>query len=184
MKLVPGSGLLVSGCLAFAGLKTQNSNSEPETRNQIKMRILIPCLFAIATLVGCDLLGKSGPEEVRLEIQGEPGQEVRLITSSFFLTSRIQDVRDDGSAIDSLAILLFDADTSVITFPFNEIYDIRSDQQFYVRVNRFAPDSDNLEMRMWVDDDLKFEREATPDRDSLQFIYNFRGAPGQDNVEL
>ena len=133
---------------------------------------------------GCDLLGKSGPEEAQLEIQGEAGQELRLITSTFFLTDRIQDIRDDGSVLDSLSILLLSADTSVISLPFDSAYNISSDQRFYVRLNRFNPEDDNMMVRIWVDDDLKFEREPDGQRDSVQFIYNFRGAPGQDNVEL
>ena len=146
--------------------------------------ICLLVLCAGTVLAGCDLLGKSGPEEAQLEIQGETGQELRLITSTFFLTDRIQDIRDDGSVLDSLSILLLSADTSVIALPFDSTYNIRSDQRFYVRLNRFNPQDDNMMVRIWVDGDLKFEREPDGQRDSVQFIYNFRGAPGQDNVEL
>ena len=142
------------------------------------------CLTLAIVIGGCGLLGKSGPEEARLQVEGEAGQQLRLITSTFFLTNRIQDITDNGAVIDSLAILLFDADTSIITLPFNNLYDISSDQRFYVRLNRFMPEDDGLEVRVWVDDDLKFESQPVDQRDSVQFIYNFRGAPGQDIVEL
>jgi hypothetical protein len=141
-------------------------------------------LSALVLGAGCDLLGKSGPEEVRLEIDGRAGEQIRLITSGTFLTDRIQDIRDDGSALDSLAILLLAADTITVDLPYLETYDISKNQRFYVRMNRLAPTLDSLVARMWIDGELKFERKPASDRDSLQFIYNFRGAPGQDNVEL
>ena len=144
------------------------------------------CLIVfLATMsTGCDLVGKKGPEEVRLQIQGTAGESVRLITSSFFLTERFQGLNDDGTFVDSLSIVLLDADTIMIDLPYDDRYNISSQQRFYAKMNRFSPENDDLLARMWVDDDLKFERQPGNERDSLQFIYNFRGAPGQENVEL
>ena len=141
-------------------------------------------LLSVTVLAACDLVGKSGPEEVRLRIEGNSAESIRLITSRLFLTDRIQDIDIDGSVIDSMSIVLIRADTSMINLPFEQTYDIRSEQRFYVRMNRSSPENDGLIARMWIDGELKFERQPGGDRDSLQFIYNFRGAPGQDNVEL
>jgi hypothetical protein len=81
-------------------------------------------------------------------------------------------------------VLLIDADTLLAALPYEQSYNIRRDQRFYVRMNRLAPGTDDLYARMWIDGELKFEKQPDANQDSVQFIYNFRGAPGQDEVEL
>ena len=144
----------------------------------------IATFILLLILPGCGLLGKSGPEEVRLTVEVANGQEVRMITSTRFLTTRVEEIEDNGNIADSLAILLLDADTSFITRSFDSLYDISFEQQFYVRLIRSSPGGDNLTTRVWVDDDLKFMSQPADPRDSLQFIYNFRGPVGQDNTDL
>ena len=153
----------------------------------LNMQNLCACflLISAATLfAGCDLLGKSGPEEARLTVQVSAGQEIRMITSSRFLTSRIQEIEENGSITDSLSILLLDSDTFFVNNAFDSTYNIRFEQQFYVRLIRSSPGGDNLNARLWIDDELKFENQSTDLRDSLQFVYNFSGPPGQENIEL
>lgn len=135
-------------------------------------------------LSGCGLLGKSGPEEARLAIQIDGGEEVRMITSTRFLTNRIQEIAEDGSVVDSVSVLILDADTAFLSNAFDSTYDISIDQRFYVRLIRSAPGGDNLTARVWVDDDLKFTSRPEDPRDSLQFIYNFAGPPGNSSGEL
>jgi|GEM_PF-2228257 len=147
-------------------------------------RMPLVCLLLLLILPGCGLLGKSGPEEVRLSVEVANGQEVRMITSTRFLTTRVEEIEDNGNIADSLAILLLDADTSFILSSFDSLYDISFEQQFYVRLIRSSPQGDNLTTRVWVDDDLKFMSQPADPRDSLQFIYNFRGPIGQDNTDL
>lgn len=146
--------------------------------------ILVLLLGLVNLATGCGLLGKSGPEEARLSIQGASGEQLRMITSSLFLTSRIQDVRDDGSIVDSTVVVILDADTSTINIPFDSTYNIRVDQRFYVRLVRATPEEDRLNARLWIDDDLKFSTPPNDSRDSLQFIYSFRGPPGQEETEV
>ena len=107
-----------------------------------------------------------------------------MITSTRFLTNRIQEIDEAGSVVDSLSVLLLEADTFFINTAFDSIYDISADQRFYVRLIRSAPAGDNLNARLWVDDELKFSSRPDDPRDSLNFIYNFAGPPGQGNTEL
>ena len=147
-------------------------------------RRLVLLLGLAVLLSSCGLLGKSGPEEARLSVQFDAGEEVQMITSTRFLTNRIQEIAEDGSVVDSLSILILAADTFSISNAFDSTYDISIDQRFYVRLIRSAPGGDNLNARVWVDDDLKFTSRPDDPRDSLQFIYNFAGPPGRGSEEL
>ena len=136
-------------------------------------------LLAGALLAGCDLFGDQGPEEVRISLEGAPQEQVLLITSSNFLAQR-QPILDDFGFVlrDTTLVQLFSADTTVITLPFEQRYDIKTPQRFFSRAFRLDEPGVELRMRGWVDGESRFDRSlsAAPTDTLLQFLYFFIGS--------
>ena len=128
---------------------------------------------------GCDLFGRSEPEEARLRIEGEAGTQNILIFSSDFL-SQTQVVFDaeTGLAVgDTVIVLLLNADTINVSLPFERTFDIRENSQFFARIHRLSPETDNLWARLWIDNNLRSDQRPSVGQDSITIIYNFRGRP-------
>lgn len=140
---------------------------------------LMVLALGAAGLAGCDLFGDQSPDEVRLRIEAGGPQQVLLVTTSNFIAQR-QPVFDDfGFPLrDTTLVQVFAADTTVVTLPFEQRYDIRVPQRFFTRV--FRRDSTDVEIRMqaWVDGEGRFDRRlgAAPTDTLLQFLYFFTGS--------
>ena len=132
-------------------------------------------LVAAALWAGCGILGDdSGPEEVRILLEGSVGEEVLLVTSVNFVAQRDVIVDEFGFPLrDTTLVLLLTADTTVIRLPFEQRFDIRTPQRFFTRAFRLtAPDAE-LRMQGWVDGESRFDRRLSPAPVDtlLQFLY-------------
>ena len=136
-------------------------------------------LLAGMLLAACDLFGDQGPEEVRLSLEGAAQEQVMLITSNNFLAQREPIFDDFGFVIrDTTLVRLLTADTSIISLPFEQRYDISVSQRFFTRAFRLDEPGVALRMQGWVDDESRFDRSlsAAPTDTLLQFLYFFSGS--------
>jgi hypothetical protein len=119
----------------------------------------------LTLLTGCDWVTASGPESVRIRVEGEV-RTVELIVSKRFLVSRSL----DGWQLSTV----LDADTIQASLPFEQTYDISRDQRFLALVPNLQ-ESDQLRVRGWVDGDQRYEQSsASLSADStLQILYVF-----------
>lgn len=118
---------------------------------------------------GCDWVTKEAPERARIQLEGQEGAQVQLITSTTFLSNRIEgDGRDNE-------VVLVDADTAQVTIPFEASYDISIDRRFLARVLRSDPSTDELVLNGWVDGKQHFNRPGrpVPEDSLLQIVYVF-----------
>lgn len=120
-------------------------------------------------VTGCDWVTKSSPETARLRLEGTPDVEVRLVTSTDFLTGT-------KGVSGETTVSFLQADTTTVSLPFEQTYDIEEDQRFVARAIRVDPGADELVMRGWVDGDPKYNRTGSPAPPDtvVQFIYVFR----------
>ena len=129
---------------------------------------------------GCDVLSPDRPEEARLDLQGMSGSEVLLITSTNFLSQRVQVVEGGVPIDDSLNVILFVSDTSVVQLPFEQSYDISEFERFYAEIQRLDPSNDLLYSRAWIDNDLRMDKRPAASEETVVFSYDFRIANGED----
>lgn len=131
-------------------------------------------ILLVIGLGGCDWVTASGPESVRVRLEGNV-DAMEVITSKKFLVSR--DPEDGWQASDVL-----DADTLRANLPFERTYDISEDQRFLVRVPNLR-DGLDLRLRGWVDGEQRFDQSSAsiPADSTLQFMYVFgRGGSADD----
>lgn len=132
----------------------------------VKMRYAAPILIVLlfAAIAGCDWVTASGPETVRLRLEGE-AETVDLIVSKRFLVS------STSGGVWQVSTVL-DADTTRITLPYERTYDVSDEQRFFARVPHLREGYD-LRMRGWIDGEHRFDGRSRPiPADSmLQFVY-------------
>lgn len=75
-----------------------------------------------ALLVGCDWFEDPSPESVRVIIEGETGDSLKVITSTVFVAARDE---LGSTTVNSLA-----SDTAIWVLPVDRTFDIREDQRF------------------------------------------------------
>jgi hypothetical protein len=139
------------------------------------LRGLIGALIVLVP-AGCGLFGVDGPEEARLRLEGTAGKEVRLITSTLFAAQR-QSIIDPETGLtlgDTILVQPLLSDTLAVTLPFEAVYDIRRNEQFFANIVRLDPNGDALYARLWIDGDVRSERRPNAGQDSVVIIYNYR----------
>lgn len=132
----------------------------------------IVVLVLLAT-AGCDWVTASGPETMRVRIEGEV-EAVDLITSQRFLVTRLP-----GGGWEVSTVL--SADTMQVTLPFEQTYDISRDRRFLARVPNLQDDY-QLRVRGWLDGEPRYDQNSVtiPADSTLQIMYVFGNgqAPG------
>jgi hypothetical protein len=135
-------------------------------------------LAILTTVAGCDWVTKDRPEKVRVQLEGKASAEVQLVTSTAFVARQAMD--------GSMDVQFVEADTTVVSPPFNQTYDISIDRRFVARVLRTEPESDELVLKGWVDGRQRFNRPGrpVPEDSLLQFVYVFQSnqLPGDGNL--
>ena len=130
-------------------------------------------IVVLLGLMGCDLVTASGPERVKVRIEGKV-DAVEFITSKRFLVSLAP---GDGWQLSSV----LEADTARINLPFERTYDISRDQRFLVRIPNLQEGYD-LRLRGWVDGEQRFDQSSVsiPADSTLQFMYVYgnNSSPG------
>jgi len=155
----------------------------------IPMKSWIVSLFlaflSISALAGCDLLlGRQAPSEARILLEGTDSLSVYLVTSTKFVLQRKVIYDEETGTIpvkDTLLVNFLDADSVEVGLDYEQTLSIREAGRLFVRVWRIAPEEDNLRMRIWLDGRLRYDNQAPPHQEKLQFIYYF--VQGGDVIE-
>lgn len=123
-------------------------------------------LLLLSMVGGCDWVTASGPEEMRLRIEGE-AETVDLITSTRFLIRR-----SPGAGWEVAQVL--EAETLRVALPFEHTYDISTDRRFLARVPNLQAD-DQLRLRGWLDGESRYDQSSAsiPADSTLQIMYVF-----------
>lgn len=129
--------------------------------------------FVLLATAGCDWVTASGPDSFRVRIEGEV-DAVDLITSKRFLVVRSP---TGGWSVSTV----LSADTTRVSLPFEQTYDISRDQRFLARVPNLR-DNYQLRVRGWLDDRQRYDQSSItmPADSTLQIMYVFGNgrAPG------
>lgn len=125
-------------------------------------------------LIGCDFWD-SGPDVASLKLSGKAGMTVKVVTSQKFIAQRDTYIDSrTGLARDTILVNLLSSDTTSVTLPFEQVYDISKSQQIVIRVLRPRPLDDALKAFMHIDGELKFASEPRPSDSQVQFLYIFQ----------
>ncbi|MCI0436423.1 MAG: hypothetical protein L0271_22720 [Gemmatimonadetes bacterium] len=138
-------------------------------------RTVIPIMVGLAAS-GCGLiLENPEPQEARLLIEGESGKQVRLITSTVFVAA----VNEQGQT----RVQLFQADTTIITLPYQKVYRIDEDHRYFVEAARLNSDLQTVHMQVYVDDRKQFDESGVLiDGFPYRFVYAFNQTITQEIV--
>lgn len=91
----------------------------------MKVRNWIPGIVLVFSLLGgCDWFEDPSPESVRVTINGQAGDSLRVITSTVFIATR--------NELGETTVNSFASDTTVWVLPVNRTFDIREDQRFLI----------------------------------------------------
>ena len=130
---------------------------------------LVAFLVAAA---GCDWVTSSGPETMRLRLEGDVST-MTVITSTRFLANPRANGRLDATVLEG--------DTLEVSLPFERTYDISDSQRFLARVPDVREDQ-GLRLRGWLDGELRYDQrtDTIPADSTLQVLYIFGSnrAPG------
>ncbi|SHK90923.1 hypothetical protein [Rhodothermus profundi] len=138
---------------------------------------VVGSLGCLLLLGACDLLrGQDAPERARLRIEGASDSTLILVTSTNFLLQRTAILDEAGIARrDTLLVYFLEADTLQIQLPYNQEYDIRLRERFFVRLR---PGAAGVRMRVWIDDQLRYDTRPEETIPLLQFVYfRVKGTP-------
>lgn len=129
-------------------------------------------------LVGaCDSLGLGGePETARIHIESTDVEEVTLVTAKRFVYVRPPDCTECPAVAQPV-----NADTSVVSVPFDRTYPFDSRLQFFAETFPAAAEPATLLLVAYVDDrewsrSTRLVQPAEEDgqQQTLQFVYEFR----------
>lgn len=116
---------------------------------------------------GCGILDEGDPETVRVAISGADGHPIELVTTSDF------DVIA-GQSGDDREVVLYSADTMAVTSPFSQRYELGPRMRFYAIVTSDQAPTEEVLVKIWVEDDLRYNRETVFGDEVLEFLYTFR----------
>jgi len=142
------------------------------------MRRDVLLMVAVWLVVGCDLLLENPePDRARLEISGDAGKPVRLITSTEFVAA----VNDVGQT----RVEIFVADTVITTLPYERVYDIAQDHRFLVEASWIDTDLEQVSVQVYLDDEKQFDESGLlMEGQPYRFVYLFNQAVTRDIVLL
>ncbi len=126
-------------------------------------------LMSLAFLTGCSLFEAGQPERIQVLVEGDPGQEARLVVSQEFLLSALE----DGS--EGIGVTFGSSDTLAITLPFDRSFNLAPTFQFVARAYGPASgDTITVRMRVLVDGEQRYNQTGPVEENFLQFIYLFQ----------
>lgn len=144
----------------------QNSHSLESPR--LRIILLVSLLLAGAWIVaGCGILDEGEPERVRVRIDGAEGHPIQLVITDDFdvLLSEEGENRD---------VFLYSADTSSVTAPFDRSFDLGPNRRFYSTFSSDQVASELVSVKVWVEDDLRYDRQTVFQDEVLEFLYTLR----------
>lgn len=135
-------------------------------------QLLIGSLLVALAAWGCEWLADPSPEVVRVTLEGD-GESLLLVTSTEFIATNNESGR--------MTAQLFEADTTLISLPFDRSWNIESEQRFFLLAAPVDSSGVMVQVRIFLDGDRDFDRsiEATTE-DPVRYIYLFNQQILQD----
>ncbi len=132
------------------------------------MRRFLPLTFCtvLAGLMGaCDWFGDPTPDTIRIRLDGD-AEAFTIVTSTEFLAAR-----NEGG---EFRVEVFNADTSVVSLPFEDRWDISGDHRFFLLGIPVDSMTVSVRLRVHLDDSATFDGniEAMIE-DPVRYIYLF-----------
>ena len=112
------------------------------------------------------------PKRARIVINGEAGKTVRVIMASEFVAA----VNEQGQT----RVVIFSADTTTATLPFEKTVSIEQSQQFFAETSRAAADVQNLRMQVFIDNKIRFDEGGLLRDKPFRYVYTFNRPTTQD----
>ena len=112
------------------------------------------------------------PKRARIVINGESGKTVRVIMASEFVAA----VNEQGQT----RVVIFSADTTMATLPFERTVSIERSQQFFAETSRAASDVANLRMQVFIDNNVRFDEGGLLRDRPFRYVYTFNRPLTQD----
>lgn len=141
-------------------------------------------IFVAVLLVSCSWIEDPLPDEARVEIDVDGGEkeEIELIISDNFIPEHREITSDDGVVVDdTIEAVLLVADTSHVSLPYSERFDIGEHHRFYAKATRNMESNANIQMRGYIDGELEYEEESRSENERImQFLYFF--TQGEETV--
>jgi hypothetical protein len=131
-------------------------------RSKERWRIVIGALVVLIGAAGCSWYstGPKPPAQARVQVTGTG--PLLIITSEAF----------DRTVNDSTGVtemVLYQADTATSSLPFDSAYDVAPSDRFLVRVVNPDTVPRDVQVQVYFDGDLKFDRSATLTNASIQY---------------
>ena len=123
----------------------------------------------------CSWFDDPSPDSIRVQLEGTAGDSLTLITSTeFFATT---------NEAGQVGVQIFVSDTLQVTLPYDETWDIRGDQRFFMLGTPADTLSPGVMVRLRVnlDSDEALDRQVNAVIENpLQFVYLFNQQIVQD----
>ncbi len=152
--------------------------AEPKWRGVLKpmkskRRFLGPGALLSATLAsGCVWFADPSPEIVRVTLDGDADSFI-LVTSTEFIATN----NESGN----MTAQLFEADTTLITLPFDRSWNIEAEQRFFLLAAPVDSSAVQVQVRVFLDGDKDFDRNVDAvTEDPVRYIYLFNQQILQD----
>lgn len=137
-----------------------------------KPLLLLGGLVTALTVWSCGWLGDPSPEMVRVTMEGQADSFLVVTSTEFFATN-------DESG--NMSVQLFTADTTVVTFPFDQSWNIREEQRFFLMAMPVDSSAVRVQVRVFLDGDKDFDRSVAAEIDDpVRYIYLFNQQVLQD----
>jgi hypothetical protein len=124
-------------------------------------------LVSAVSLSACGILDSEEPTAARLVLGGNSELPVQLVISSDF------DILVDPET-DERTVFLVTADTSTISAPFDQRYDLGSRKRIYLSLSSETVPTTPVSMKVFVGGDVQYDRQTDFDDEFLEFIYTVR----------
>ncbi len=135
-------------------------------RTRLTSLVSLVAVFVL-TASGCDILGpRTPPDQMRIEVEGSSPEPLRLITSRRFF------IDGDRVGVDG-GVVYLTADTTMISLPRDETYNLQPDNRLAVRVERPEQGQVALTLRVFIDNDKVFDVTETREGSFLQYYFTW-----------
>lgn len=125
--------------------------------------LLLPLLYTL----GCGILDEGDPENARVVMEGAQGISVQLVTTNDFVV--YLDEQEGSRSVDVLS-----ADTAMVSLPFRKTYSLGQERRFFMRVLSEDPLPEPMTVKVFIDEDLRFNRTSLLGDDRVEFTYTLR----------
>ncbi len=139
-------------------------------------RAAIAIIALVFGAVGCDWFDDPRPNEARLVVQGDAGKQVRVITSTRFISA----VNEAGET----RVVLLQADTVFTSLPIDKVYTIGG-ERFFAEAARLDTDFQTVRMQVYLDRAKRFDEDGPLiEGQPYRFVYTFNQTATREIIVL